>query len=104
MGTVTEKFNAMTGRVSLPREFVLDFALFEQRLREDGETQAGIDEIKQAVRDAWPNEEMRNLWTAHVRKEAEFMREIQQMTKDTFARIKAQQAAVKGQQTLTEAA
>jgi len=63
------------------KEFVEDFALFELRLKEDGYLPADIEEIKQAVRNDWDDIEFRELWIAQVKKEADFMREIQAMAK-----------------------
>jgi len=74
--------------LKLPRDFVLNFALYEQMLRDDGEKQEGIDEIKQAIRDHWHDPELRQLWIEFINYEADFMRGIQAMAKGITERIK----------------
>ena len=53
--------------VAVPVEFARGFAAWEAKLRGEGETSEGIAEIRQAVRDAWSNAELRELWIAFVR-------------------------------------
>ena len=59
------------------KSFAEDFAMFETGLRLDGYNDEAIESIKQAVRDDWNNEEYRPLWIAQIKKEGDFMREIQ---------------------------
>jgi len=77
-------------QIKLPKEFVEDFALWEIRLREDGETKEGIDDIKQCIRGDWSDSEKRSWWSAYVKKEADFMRELQGMVRGITDRIKAE--------------
>ena len=70
-------------------DFRIDFALFETRMQEDGYTKEDIEEVRQQVRDDWSDHEYRELWIAQVKKEADFMREIQAMAQGITNRIKS---------------
>jgi hypothetical protein len=88
-------------QINLPREFVEDFALWEIDLREDGETDAGIAEIKQVIRWAWGDDELRQLWTDFVAKEAAKRRALIDMARGITERMKTQPTAHTGQQSLS---
>jgi len=91
MADIESKFAVMRAKAASIKpgaEFVQDFALFESRLREDGEPQEGIDEIKQCIRDDWADDEKRAWWQAYVKREADFMRELQAMSRGITQRIK----------------
>ena len=70
------------------QQFKLDFADWVWLLREDGETDEGINEIKLAIRNDWANEELKSLWIAFVADQAKFRRELISMSKGITERIK----------------
>ena len=63
------------------RQFKLDFADWEWLLKEDGETQDGINEIKEYIKSIWHEEEERDYWISFVAERAAFRRELINMGK-----------------------
>lgn len=78
----------MSNLKQVSREFKTDFALWEIRLVEEGYDTPAIEEIKQDIRDAWDDNEGREFWIGYVKKEADFMRELQAMAAGITNRIK----------------
>ena len=69
--------------------FKEQMADWEWLLREDGEPQSGIDEIKQCIRDDWGDLEKRAYWQAFVKERSDFRRELIAMGRGIADRIKA---------------
>lgn len=88
MVTAIEKFQQVTGRAALPREFVLDFALFEARELEDGDTPEGIAEIKRCIHEDWTDPEKQAWWKAYIKEQADIEREIMALARGITERIK----------------
>ena len=78
----------MSDLKTITLKFKKDFADWEWLLREDGETEEGIEEIRQAIRDDWHDEELRNLWIASVAERAAFRNELIELGKQAMERIK----------------
>jgi hypothetical protein len=57
-------------------DFKQDWEWFERRLREDGEPESGIAEIKEQIRQDWDDPELRLCWINQVKEEADFMRSL----------------------------
>lgn len=81
----------MSNLKTVSKDFAADFAIWETRLKVEGYSPEAVEEIKQAIRNDWDNEELRELWIAQVKKEADFMRGIQAMAKGITNRIKEKQ-------------
>lgn len=73
--------------------FKEQMADWEWLLREDGETQEGIDEIKQCIRDDWDDLEKRAYWQAFVKERSDFRRELIAMAHGINDRIKTRAKA-----------
>lgn len=78
----------MSDLKKITAQFRLDFADWEWLLREDGETDEGIKEIKEQIRTDWDNEELRKLWIDFVAGHAKFRRELIQMGKNLTEKVK----------------
>jgi hypothetical protein len=59
--------------------------------------QSEVDELRQAIKEDWDDEERRAYWTWRIQDEGEFSRELKQMGRECVARIRAQ-ARMEGQQ------
>lgn len=55
-------------------KFRSDFLRWETKLTREGDTPADIEEIRQAVRDAWSDQYLRGLWIKYVTIEVEYER------------------------------
>lgn len=70
--------------------FKEQFANWEWLLREDGETQDGVDEIKQCIREDWDDLEKRAYWKEFVKERSDFRLELIAMGSGVTERIKAE--------------
>lgn len=74
----------------LMSRFRADFDLWVRMLRTDGEPEEGIEEIRETIRAAWHDEELRKLWIEFVAEKAAFVRELDAMVFASLERIKAE--------------
>lgn len=69
-------------------DFLEDLELFKSRLRQDGETDAGIEDVLSWFRECWKDD--RRDWVIwYVKQEADFQRELHAMGANVTERIKA---------------
>jgi len=80
-----DKFKEKTQAIRPGNEFMKDFALWETRLRDEGDD---IEAIKQDIRDSWADPEGRAYWEWRVKQEAVFLRDLQRMAAEVLARMK----------------
>jgi hypothetical protein len=70
-------------------KFREDFELWEWQLRHlEKQPEESIAEIKETIRAAWENPELRELWIAHVKEKADQTRELWAMSKGITNRMK----------------
>ena len=70
-------------------KFKQDFALWEWMLTTmEGRPQADVEEIRLAIRGAWDNPELRQLWIDFVAEKARVAQDLRDIGKGSLERIK----------------
>lgn len=74
---------------AVPKSFATDFELWAAELLRDGDTPEGIEEIRQAVRDAFAKGgAAAEYWAWRVKHEADFIRELRALAAGINQRVK----------------
>lgn len=70
-------------------QFKVDFDLWEWRLRFiENQTDESIEDIKTAIRGAWDDKVLRQLWMDFVEEQADESRALRKIAADSLKRIK----------------